>query len=77
MTTSTSIHSEIIHLFGPVEDHRIVEIMDLQPSGADLEVAAAYFAGMTDVMGDERQPLSGTAAKVYEIISRDEELLEE
>ena len=77
MTTSTSFHSEINHLFGPVDDHRIVEIMGLQPSKADLEIAAAYLAGMTDIMGDERCPLSGTAAKVYEIVSRDAEFPEE
>jgi len=77
MTTPTSFHSEIIHLFGPVDDHRIVEIMELQPSEADLEIAAAYVAGMTDIMGDERRPLSGIAAEIYEIVSRDEEFPEE
>jgi hypothetical protein len=49
----------------------------LQLSPVELEIAAAYFAGMTDVMGEERQPLSGNVAKIYEIVSRDEPLLEE
>jgi hypothetical protein len=71
------MHSEILHLFGPVDAHRIVEIMDLQPTEEDLEIAAAYFAGMTDVMGEERKPLSGVAARVYEIVSRDEDFPEE
>ena len=77
MTSPTSNRSEIIHLFGPLEDHSVVEIMGLRPTGPDLEIAAAYFAGMTDVMGEERQPLSGIAAKVYEIVSLDPEFLEE
>ena len=77
MATDISVYSEILHLFGPIDDHKAVEIMDLQPSPAELEIAAAYFAGMTDVMGEERQPLAGNAAKIYEIVSRDEPLPEE
>ena len=77
MATETSVYTEIIHLFGPIDDHRSVEIMDLQPSRIDLEIAAAYIAGMTDVMGEERQPLTGNAGRIYEILSRDDPLLEE
>jgi len=77
MATETSIHSELLNLFGPIDAHRALEIMKLHPSPIDLEVAFAYFAGMTDVMGEERLSLSGTAARIYEIVSRDEALLEE
>jgi predicted translin family RNA/ssDNA-binding protein len=77
MKTESSVYAEIHHLFGPIDDHRAVEIMDLDPSSGELEIAAAYFAGLTDVMGEERRPLSGTAAKIYEIVSRDEDLLDE
>jgi hypothetical protein len=77
METETSIYFEILHLFGPIDDHKAVEIMDLQPSPVELEIAAAYFAGMTDVMGEERHPLSGNVAEIYEIVSQDEPLLEE
>jgi hypothetical protein len=38
----------------------------------ELEEAAAWLAGESDVMGEERLPLTGAAAKVYEIIARDE-----
>lgn len=77
MATEAKVHSEIFHLFGPIDDHRAVEIMDLHPSATDLEVAAAYCAGMSDVMGEERQPLAGKAAKIYEIVNRDEPMPEE
>jgi len=77
MATATSTHSDIQHLFGPIEDHLAREILDLDPTLAELEVAAAYFAGMTDVMGEERTPLSGNAALIYEIVRREEELAEE
>jgi hypothetical protein len=77
MVTETSKHSDIVHLFGPIDDHLAREILALQPSPAELEVVAAYQAGMTDVLGEERVPLTGNAARIYEIVSRDEALLEE
>ena len=77
MVTERSTYSDIVHLFGPIEDHLAREILDLQPTPAEQAVVAAYVAGMTDVMGEERLPLAGTAARIYEIVSRDEALLEE
>ena len=77
MATQTSTHSDILHLFGPIEDHLAREILDLQPTPAELEVVAAYIAGLTDVMGQARLPLAGNAARIYDIVSRDEVLLEE
>ncbi|MCJ7814448.1 MAG: hypothetical protein MUP31_00205 [Xanthomonadales bacterium] len=46
--------------------------MGLNPSRKELEVAMAYLADMTDIMGEERQPLSGCPAAIYEIVTRDE-----
>ena len=77
MVTETSTYSDIVHLFGPIEDHLAREILDLQPTPAELEIVAAYQAGMTDVLGEERVPLTGNAARIYEIVSRDDSLLEE
>jgi hypothetical protein len=74
MVTERSTHSDIVHLFGPIEDHLAREILDLEPTAAELEVVAAYHAGMTDVLGEERVPLAGNAARIYEIVSRDEVL---
>lgn len=69
----TQLSSEdIIRMFGTIDDHRVLEILELQPSSGDLEVALAYLNDMSDVMGEERLPLSGTAAGVYEIVTRDE-----
>jgi hypothetical protein len=74
MVTERSSYSDIVHLFGPIEDHLAREILDLQPTPAELEVVAAYQAGLTDVMGEERVPLAGRFARIYEIVSRDEVL---
>jgi hypothetical protein len=70
-------YKEVLRLFGPIDDHRVLEIIDLHPSSIDLEIAGAYLADLTDVMGKERQPLSGGAAIIYEIVTRDESFPEE
>jgi hypothetical protein len=77
MISTVSRRTDIQHLFGPIEDHLTREILDLDPTLAELEVAAAYAAGMTDVMGEERTPLSGNAARIYEIVNRAEALEED
>lgn len=77
MVTETCRHADIIHLFGPLSDHLSKEIMELQPTPAEMEVAAAWIAGMTDVLGEARTPLTGKAARICEIVSRDDLLEEE
>lgn len=77
MVTETCSYADILHLFGPLSDHLSKEIMELRPTPAEMEVAAAYIAGMTDVLGEARTPLTGKAARICEIVSRDELLEEE
>lgn len=67
---------DITRMFGTIDDHRAVEILDLNPSPADLEVTLAYLADMSDIMGEERQPLTGIASDIYEIVTRDEPIEE-
>ena len=77
MVTETCTHSDILHLFGPIADHLASAILDLQPSPGEMKIAAAYIAGLTDVMGEVRTPLTGKAARIFEIVSRDELLDDE
>ena len=72
MTTNSPKYADIRRMFGTIDDHKALEILDLDPSPEDLEVTMAYLSDMTDVMGEERQPLSGKAAAIYEIVIRDE-----
>ena len=43
----------------------------------EIEEAVAYATGEDDIMGEERIPLIGRAAEVYEIITADEAVEEE
>lgn len=77
MATQSSIYSDVLRLFGELDDHKIEEIIELNPSLDELEVTAAYVAGMNDVMGKEHHPLSGRVAQIYEVVTSDEPLVEE
>lgn len=72
MATTFSIHSEVLRLFGELDGHKVAEIVALNPSLYELEITAAYIAGVDDVMGKERLALTGKSAKLYEIATRDE-----
>lgn len=72
MATKSPIHLEILRLLGALDDYKAVQIEELNPSMDELEITAAYLAGMDDIMGKERLPLAGKAARIYEIMTRDE-----
>lgn len=72
MATKSFIYSEILRLFGALDGHKVVQITELNPSLDELEITAAYLAGMDDIMGKEHHPLTGKAARIYDIVIRDE-----
>ena len=63
---------DLSRLLGSIDDHKAVEIIALRPSLEELEEVAAYLANEDDVMGEERHPLAGTVARIYEIVTHDE-----
>lgn len=65
---SSVTHDEIIHLFGEISDHTIVEILEVNPSYRELEEVAMHLARASDVMGELRRPLEGRAALVFDIL---------
>lgn len=73
MSTQKIARDDIIHLFGEVNDHRVVEILETDASLEDLKEAASWLADESDVMGEARLPLTGRAGQVYEILARDKE----
>lgn len=68
---------EVRRLVGDIERIRLEEIIAIGATLAEIEVALAWAAGESDVMGEERQPLAGRAAQVYEIIAGDTEFPDE
>ncbi|HEY5776195.1 MAG TPA: hypothetical protein VIS57_08930 [Xanthomonadales bacterium] len=77
MATKSSIHEEILRLFGPLKDHTVKQIETLEPKLDELEITAAYLAGIDDIMGKERLPLTGKTAKIYEFVTLDETFVDD
>lgn len=69
-------HDEVLHLFGEISDHTIVEILEVKPSYRELEEVAMRLAQENDVMGELERPLEGAAARVYDILVRAQEFPE-
>jgi hypothetical protein len=65
--------SELHAILGDLDDDKVLEILKLSPTAAELEEAAIWSAGSGDVLGKEGRPLTGIAAQVYEIITRDDQ----
>ncbi len=59
-------------VLGNIDDTKLVYIMTLCPSVADIERASAWLAGDSDVFG-AGQPLKGVAGEIVEILTADED----
>jgi hypothetical protein len=60
-------------LLGDTDEGKIAEVLAVQPTIWELEQAAIWHRGDGDVLGKAGYPLSGKAARVFEILSVDDE----
>jgi len=70
-------HDMIVEMVGEIGNAKIAAILAAGPTIEDLEEAVAWAAGESDVMGEERLPLAGVAARVCEILTADEDYNDE
>lgn len=63
---------DIRRLAGQVADNTIAAILGTGASIADLEVALTYARGEGDYVDRLGHPLSGKAAQVFDILSKDD-----
>lgn len=63
---------DVVHLFGSIADHTIVEILNTDAVINDLEEVAIRLDQEDDVLGELRKPLSAASARVYEILMQDD-----
>lgn len=69
---ATATASDAVEILGPLPDARIAAILATGATVRQLEEAAAWAAGESDVMGQMRRPVSGPVAAVYEILTANE-----
>ncbi|MDX1779878.1 MAG: hypothetical protein R3256_01035 [Thalassovita sp.] len=73
----TITHDEVKRLFGDINDHMIVEIMNSGATASELNEVVAHLAQETDVMGELERPLTGRALQIYNLLRRADEAWEE
>ena len=64
---------DLRRVLGELEDPRVMDVLNLHPTVADLEEAAICLAGDQDVLGKEGHAVSPRANQVVDILSDDEE----
>jgi hypothetical protein len=61
--------AEIRQMVGDVEAAKLEAILATGATPGQVEEAIAWAAGESDVMGNERRPLSGRVAAAYDILT--------
>jgi hypothetical protein len=71
--SATLGRDDVRGILGDIDDARIMDILALKPSLADLEEAAIWATGDGDVLAKSGRPLGGIAAAIVDILTADEE----
>jgi hypothetical protein len=77
MAETTISYEEVKRLFGDIDDHNAREVIESGASLNELEEVAAHLADETDVMGELERPLTGRALRIFQMLRRDEERMQE
>lgn len=62
-----------LRLVGDVDERKVLDILALRPTVAEIEQAALWAAGDGDVLAKRGHSLTGTAAEVLDILTADQE----
>lgn len=65
-------HEDVTGVFGELDSEKLLAILALRPSIADLEMASTWLSGDTDIFG-AGEPLKGAASDIVTILTADEE----
>lgn len=68
---------QIIDIVGPLTDARVMAIIATGATIEEIEEAAAWAEGESDVMGDLRIRAAAPVAAVYEILTAEEKYAED
>lgn len=73
-TTGSALatHDDVKSILGDLDEAKMLPILALNPTVADLEAASIWLAGDADVFGAEK-PLKDIASRIVAILAADEE----
>ncbi len=63
---------DVKSILGDIDADKLIAIMSLKPTVAEVELASLWLAGDTDVFG-AGEPIKGTASDIVSILTADEE----
>jgi hypothetical protein len=67
----TATHEDVKDILGDLDERKMLPILALRPTVADLEEASMWLAGDLDVF--EPRPLKGIAGQIVTILTEEEE----
>ena len=70
---ATASRNDLERLLGDIEDAKLIAILALEPTLAEVEEAAIWTAGDGDVLAKSGHPLTGVVANIVDILTADEE----
>jgi hypothetical protein len=65
-------HDDVKSILGDLDETKMLPILALQPTVADVEEASVWLGGDADVFG-AAEPLKGVASHIVTILTADEE----
>lgn len=71
-TSTVATHDDITSILGEIDQAKLIEIISLQPTIADIEEALVWLSGDADVFG-AAEPVKGKASDIITILTEDEE----
>ncbi|MBX6427127.1 MAG: hypothetical protein IRZ09_14525 [Variibacter sp.] len=64
---------DVRRILGDIDEDKILEILALKPTFAELEEAAIWVSGDGDVLARSGRPLTGLVADIVDILTADED----
>ena len=73
MTVKAISEHELKLIVGNVDETKVVDILNLQPTVSELEEAVVWATGDGDVLAKEGHILTGKVSDIVEILTEDED----
>jgi len=64
---------DLLHVLGELDDPKVIDILELNPSVQDLEEVTMCMAGNHDILAKSGHHVSATAGRIVEILTAEEE----
>lgn len=70
-------HDDVIKTAGPLDDASVAEIIASGATIEELEEAVLWASGVTRLGRERERPLSGVVAQLYEILTADDQFVDD